>query len=267
MLNRAIVILILMFLSVSPVFSDYLDINGDRIYYRVEGKGEPLLLLHSGIDSSEVFKPVIEELKRDYMLIVIDSRGHGRSSDNGKRPFSYNSFAEDVITVLDRLKIDKVNAVGYSDGGVLCYILGSKYPSRVKKAVACGANYRVEGMTEGTVKWVRESLYPENIKKTYKIIYDEYVRLSPHSDKYPQYINKSREMWLRDPYLTDEQMKSIKVPLLVIGGDRDIIKTEHLLKIKRMVKGAQLCILPDTPHNVFKKSPSLVSGLIKRFLK
>src|SRR6185436_1102382 len=129
----------------------YAEVNHIRIYYEVYGKGEPLLLLHGNSSSISTFDKQIPEFSKHFMVIAVDSRGQGKSSEDGK-PYTYDLFADDMNALLDHLKLENVNIVGWSDGGNTGLIMAMKYPSKVKKLVTMGANVFINN--EVVEKWV-----------------------------------------------------------------------------------------------------------------
>lgn len=106
-------------------------INGNKIYYETYGEGEPLLLLHGNQQSIGVFKDQISEFSKYYKVIAVDTRGQGKS-EAGEKAYSYDLFANDMITLLEQLKIEKTNIVGWSDGGNTGLIMAMQHPSKIK---------------------------------------------------------------------------------------------------------------------------------------
>lgn len=122
---------------------NWVEVNKIKLYYEVYGQGESLLLLHGNSQSINAFSHQIPELSKYYKVIAIDSRGQGRSTEDGLT-YSYDLFAEDINSLLDYLKIDSVNIVGWSDGGNTGLIMAMKYPNRVKKLITLGANIFID---------------------------------------------------------------------------------------------------------------------------
>jgi pimeloyl-ACP methyl ester carboxylesterase len=120
----------------------------------VNGVREPFLLLHGGLSSSEEFRGILPGLAARFRVIALDRGGHGRSADSG-RPFDYAAMAAEVNAFLQRIGVESAYVLGFSDGGVAGYQLAARYPQRVKRLIAIGANARVEGMTEDIAAWIR----------------------------------------------------------------------------------------------------------------
>jgi len=246
--------------------SGYIEIKKVRLYYEIHGEGMPLLYLHGGLSSSLDFSKYVPELSKHFKVITFDRRGHGRSNDNDE-DFSYASMAEYTNLFLDRIGISKAFVIGWSDGGVVGYHLASKYPSKVIKLIAVGANYLVEGMTESSIEWIKSQMTVEEISRTYPSVESDFKKLNPVPNNFKNFIIKTREMWLRDPYISKADFEKINVPVLLIAGDRDDIRLEHMFEMYALLKYSQLCILPNTTHFVFDEYDDTVTKIISEFLK
>ncbi len=252
-----------------PVVSStngYAEINSVKLYYQITGEGEPLLLLHGGLGGSEHFERIIPELAKSFKVISVDRRGHGRSFDNAE-PYSYAGMADEMKAFLDQIQVAAVDIIGFSDGGVVGYHLASTYPEKVNKLVAVGANYRVDGMTQATIDWARDRLTPENLIADLPAVEQGYTATNPQPENYAEFVQRSRELWLRDPYLTDEQMKGIQAPVLFVVGEKDAIRIEHVLEMRTLVEEPHLCVLPGATHFVLSEQPEIVLPIIMNFFK
>ena len=244
----------------------YIEINNVKLYYEIFGQGYPLLYLHGGLSSGKDFQKYITEFSKNFKVITIDRRGHGRSFDNNK-PYSYSSMADDMNLFLEYLNIDSAFVIGWSDGGVVGYHLASKNPSKVKKLVAVGANYLVNGMTKSSIDWITNQLTVEKISLSFPEVENEYKKLNPNPDNFSKFINNTREMWLRDPYILKEDFIKINIPVLLIAGDKDDILLEHMIEMYSLLKKSQLCILPNTTHFVFDEYSDTVTKILSEFLE
>jgi pimeloyl-ACP methyl ester carboxylesterase len=244
----------------------YFEINNVKLYYEILGKGESLLYLHGGLSSSKDFRKYILEFSKNFQVITIDRRGHGRSFDNNE-PYSYSSMADDMNLFLKYLKIDSAFVIGWSDGGVVGYYLASKNPSRITKLIAVGANYLVNGMTKSSIEWITNQLTVENISKSFPEVEKEYKKLNPHPENFDNFINKTRNMWLHDPYISKEDFIKINIPVLLVAGDKDDIRLDHMIEMHSLLKKSQLCILPNTTHFVFDEYNDIVTKILIDFLK
>lgn len=243
----------------------YAEVRGQRLYYQISGQGPNLLLLHGGLSSGECFAKILPALSERFRVITVDRVGHGRSSDSGE-PFVYASMAEETKSFLDLLGISSTLVLGWSDGGVVGYHLASRYPGLVTKLVAVGANTRVDGMAADAVQWLEGRSDPESLLVDLPDVAADYRRLSPHPERLLDFLKRSRDLWLRDPYITPDELKRIESPVLLIAGDRNDIRVEHLLELRTSLKHARLCILPGASHFVMQEKPHLMLPIVLDFL-
>jgi len=224
-----------------------------------------LVILHGGLGPGGHYQHNIPEFQKHFRLITIHTRGHGKSSDNDT-PFSYSSFADDVNNVLEHLHVKSTNVIGFSDGGVIGYQVAAKYPEKVKKLITVGSNYKVEGLTAGTLDWTKNSLSPKYVSENMPDIKKTFTTLNPNPENFDNYINKTQKMWLRDPYVNEELFKSIQSPILILAGDNDAITLEHLIEMHTLLENSQLCIIPDATHFVLSEKPEIVNKICLDFL-
>ncbi len=235
------------------------DINGIKLYYATLGKGPPVVLLHGGLGNSDYWGLQAKALARRHKVILVDSRGHGRSSRNDK-PFGYDLMADDVVALLDKLKVKRADIVGWSDGAILGIDLAIRYPDRVGKIFAFAANTVTSGVKEGVEKNPTFAAYIERAGK-------EYAKLSPTPKEYEAFVGQISQMWASQPSWTDVQLKAIKSPVLVVDGDHDeAIKRDHTDYIAATIPGAGLLILPNASHFAFLQDPALFNAALIGFL-
>ncbi len=243
----------------------YADVKGQRLTYRISGSGPNLLLLHGGLSSSEDFDRVLPNLEKSFRVITVDRGGHGRSSDSGE-PFAYSAMAEEMKAFLDVVGVTSTAILGWSDGGVVGYHLASRYPRLVTSLVAIGANTRVDGMAAETVAWIRAKSTPESLLADVPGVADRYRRLSPAPERLLDFLRRSRDLWLRDPYIAPDDLKRIEAPVLLLAGDTRDIRVEHLLEIRASLRQARLCILPGASHFLLQEKPHLLLPIVLDFL-
>jgi pimeloyl-ACP methyl ester carboxylesterase len=246
------------------VTSGYAEINSVELYYEIIGGGEPLLLMHGGLGGSEHFAAMIPGLAEHFQVITVDRRGHGRSPDS-EEEYSYSAMAAEMAAFLDYLEIPSARMIGFSDGGVVGYHLAGSFPEKVEKLVAVGANYRVGGMTEESISFMRDRLTVEGLRELYPTVEESYNANNPQPENYPEFIRKSRAMWLRDPYVEDDIMKAIEAPVLVLLGDKDAIRIEHALETRTLVRDSHICVIPDASHFVLTEKPQLMLQIVADF--
>jgi pimeloyl-ACP methyl ester carboxylesterase len=238
--------------------SGYAPVNGIRIWYAVFGEGQPVIMLHGGLANANYWGNQVPELARHYKVIVMDSRGHGRSTRDA-RPYGYDLMADDVVALLDYLKIDKVAVVGWSDGAILDLAL--RHPARVSKVFSFAANTETDGVVEGVEKNPTFAAYIERAGH-------EYEALSATPKEYDAFVDQISKMWATQPHWTADQLKTINVPVVVVDGDHDeAIKRPHTEQIAAQIPGAGLLIQPNVSHFSFLQDPPQFTGDVLRFLQ
>jgi pimeloyl-ACP methyl ester carboxylesterase len=225
----------------------YANVNGLSLYYEIHGEGVPLLLLHGGTASIEAFSMEIPFFAKQFQVIAVEQMGHGRTADAMDREFHYHDMAEDTVALMDLLEIESALVFGASDGGILGLDMAIHHPERVRELAVTGSNFRTEGYVEGVLNWL-VTVQPEDWPSEMREIYE---RLSPDGPSHwPVVFERIQRMWSVEPDYTLEQMASIKAPMLVIVGDRDLITLEHSVEMFRVIPGAQLCVVPNAGHGV-----------------
>lgn len=235
----------------------YIQVNDIKMYYEIYGKGEPLLLIHGNKTGIKGWSPQIESFKKHYKVIAIDCRGRG-NSELGKDSLSYTQQAKDISVFIEKMKLDSVNIVGKSDGGIIGILLGIHYPKHIKKIVAFGSNMQPDST----------ALYPETIAeiKAERIHAEKMLALKDTSKNWKIEYLRNR-MMEHQPNITAEDLHKITVPVLVMSCDRDVIKEEHTFFIYKNIKNSNLSIFPGEVHGVTRKNPELFNSTVIKFLK
>lgn len=249
---------------VMPMTSSFAEIGSVKLFYEITGAGEPLLLLHGGLGGSEHFAKIVPMLAESFEVITVDRRGHGRSYDNDE-PYAYATMADEMDAFLDHLQIDSARILGFSDGGVVGLHLAATYPQKVTQLVAVGTNFRVAGMTPETIDFLTNQMTPENLGTVLPAIEENYRAMNPQPENFASFIERSHALWLRDPYLTDQQMTEIEAPVLFVVGEHDAIRLEHVLEMRGLVENSQLCVLPGATHFVLTEKPEVVLPILVDF--
>jgi pimeloyl-ACP methyl ester carboxylesterase len=219
-------------------------VNDIEMYYEVHGAGEPLILLHGGFGNTENFANSIPVFAKEFRVIAVDSRGQGRTSDSGQ-PLSYSLMVSDVVGIMDVLHIAKAHIVGWSDGGIIGLGLALHHPDRVMKLVTDAPNFTPEGITAEFHDFVQNATY----EQWDEIVGADYRRLSPDPEHLPVMVEKCRAMWLTQPNFTQEELRSIHAPTLVIdGANDDLIRVDHVTELAKLIPNAKLVLLADTGH-------------------
>ena len=234
-------------------------VNGVSLYYATIGHGPPVVLLHGGLANSDYWGKQVAALAPHHLVILVDSRGHGRSTRDA-RPYGYDLMADDVAALLDSLHIAKADVVGWSDGAIVGLDLALRHPERLGKVVAFAANTMTSGVQEGVEK---NPTFARFIARAGH----EYARLSATPKEYKAFVAQISRMWETEPNWTDAQLKTIRSSVLVVDGDHDeAIKRAHTEYIAATIPGAKLVILPDTSHFAFLQNPTLFNASVLHFL-
>jgi pimeloyl-ACP methyl ester carboxylesterase len=235
------------------------DANGISIHYAVYGAGSPVILLHGGLASADYWGNQIPALALHHTVIAMDSRGHGRSTHD-PRPYGYDLMADDVVALMDVLKVPTADIIGWSDGGILGLDLAIRHPDRVGKIFAFAANTVTSGVIDGVEKTPTFAAFIERAGH-------EYAAHSATPKEYDAFVEQISKMWASQPNWTDAQLKGITAPVLVADGDHDeAIKREHTEYIAATIRGAGLLILPNASHFAFLQDPGLFNYAVLHFL-
>jgi pimeloyl-ACP methyl ester carboxylesterase len=242
-----------------PDSSGYAPVNGIRLWYAVFGQGEPVVFLHGGLANADYWGHQIAPVAQHHQVIVVDSRGHGRSTRDA-RPFGYDLMADDVVALLDFLNIRQAAIVGWSDGGIIGLDLAIRHPGRVSKLFAFAANTDPSGVVDGVEKNPTFAAFIERAGREYK-------QQSATPGDYAAFVDAISKMWATQPNWTAEQLSAIKLPVLVVDGDHDeAIKRPHTEQIAARIPGAGLLILPETSHFAFLQDPDQFTWHVVHFL-
>ena len=234
----------------------YLPINGAKIYYEEYGTGEPLLIIHGNNGSIESMENQIEYFRNKYRVIVADNRGHGKS-ELKTDSLTYVQITKDWEAIVNYLKLDSINIVGWSDGGIIGLKMGISGKSKIKKIVAMGANLRPD--STAVHSWaIKHDL--KSLKMIKSKIQEE--NTSQNWDLQKQLL----EIMLVQPNIPTKDLSKIKAKVLIMAGDEDITKNEHSLEMYENIPKAQLCIMPGETHFTPVSNPKLFNEIVNRFL-
>jgi pimeloyl-ACP methyl ester carboxylesterase len=257
----------------------YAQVNGINLYYETHGAGRPLILLHGGLGSGEMFGPILPTLAERHQVIAVDLQGHGRTADID-RPIDIRLMADDIAALIDHLGLDKPDLVGYSLGGGVALQTAVKYPAKVRRLVAAAANIR------------RDAIYPEMLAQQGQVnaaaaefmkdtpMYELYQRVAPRPEDFPRLLDKMGESMAKDFDFTEE-VRGLQVPTLIVAADADMAPPSHYVEVFRLLDGGlrdggwmgegrpqgghALAILPGLTHyNIF--SSPLFAAVTLAFL-
>ena len=243
----------------APVATGNAPVNGIEMYYATYGAGDPVLLIHGGLGHGDVWASQVIDLSKDHLVIVADSRGHGRSTRT-EEPFGYDLMASDYLALLDYLKIDKVDLVGWSDGGIIGLDIAMSHPERLDHLFAHAANITTDGVDPSVAE---DTVFNGYIGK----MGEAYVKMSPTPDQFESFVAQISDMWATQPNWTDAQVAAITVPTAIVVGEYDeAILRAHTEKIAALIPGAKLVILPGVSHFAMLQAPDEYNAAIRALI-
>ena len=249
-------------LTPAPIATDRsgeAEANGIKIHYAVYGQGSPVIFLHGGLANTGYWGNQVPAVAAHHTVILMDSRGHGRSTRDA-RAYGYDLMADDVVALMDVLQIPKADVVGWSDGGILGIDLAMRHKERVGKVFAFAANTVTSGVVEGVEKNPTFAAYIERAGH-------EYAEHSATPKEYDAFVDQISKMWADQPNWTDDQLKAIDTPILVVDDDHDeAIKRPHTEYIVATIPHAGLLILRNASHFAFLQDPDQFNFAILHFL-
>lgn len=243
-----------------PASSSFASVKGVKLWYAVYGKGTPVILLHGGLANSNYWGKLIPELvDHHFQVIVIDTRGHGRSSRD-ETPYSYPLLASDVLAVMDHLKIKKAAIVGWSDGAITGLYLAIHAPQRITQLFAYGANSNFREIKEDALLHPTLIRYSLRAEKEYKL-------LSATPENFETFDSAVSEMESTQPDFSKAELNSISIPVCIADGTHDeFVKPDNVHYMAENIPDAQLQWIEDTSHFSMLQSPKLFNDLVITFL-
>jgi pimeloyl-ACP methyl ester carboxylesterase len=246
----------------NPEAGNYFNVGDANLYYEVYGQGKPFVLLHGGVYGYiDEFQPFIELLSKNYQVICIATRGHGKS-EAGTGDFSFQQRAEDAYKLIRSITKDSVIVLGFSDGGYSAFRLATIHPELVKKLIVIGAaDYATN------TKRQKFNYTPEGLMQYDSAFFKSRLALMPEPQRWKEILTKVSKMYNED--ITGiETFKKIKCPTLIIGGDRDdYISPEAMVSCAKAIPNSRLSIIPGCSHVVFFCNFPAVREAIGPFLK
>ncbi|MGA7733772.1 MAG: alpha/beta hydrolase [Chloroflexia bacterium] len=243
----------------------YIQANGLDIYFEEHGEGNPLLLIHGGILTSDSWQPYLAAFAEHYRVITPDSRGHGRTA-NPTGSMSFGLLAADMAALVQALDLRKPLICGYSDGGQVALEIGMRYPDLPQAIVVGGAHLE---LTEGSRRWVRSILGDE---ASPDVDIEQFERDNPgfaaglqqdHGpDNWKTLLKQIKPMWNARLNYTVDDFTRVVAPTLVLLGDRDgFVPVEDGVGMYRLLPNAEFAVVPGANHTDFIFSPAKVTLL------
>ena len=237
--------------------------NGTSTFYRREGEGTPVWLLHGGLEDGRDWEWLFNALITNWTVTLPDRRGHGRTPDV-EGEFTYRLITDDVIAAIEAMETEPVTIVGFSDGAIIALELAGRRADLVRSVVAISGNMTADGLDE---VFLPRLANPEPDAPRLAPIRDAYGEVSPDGiGHWSMIYTKMCACGLAGPGLTTADLASIAAPTLLICGDDDAVTLEHAVEMFRALSSGQLAVLPGTTHVLGHEKPDLLQGLVKDFL-
>ena len=238
---------------------NYVQAGDAKIYYEVYGKGSPVLILHGGgVGVPYEMGKVIDDLKNNHLVIVMSTRGHGRS-EIGHSPLTYEQKANDASAVVKAVTNKPVKVIGFSDGAYSAYKFAAMYPAQVERIVAIGAGTLKAGYFSGEMNL-------DGLAQIDSQFIDEQKKIRPEPERWQEFCNDYMKFWNKMS-VGEEIFGAIKCPVLFIVGDED----DHapvvtVLEAHQMTKNSRLCVIPKAWHSAFNDNYEVVKPAIMQFI-
>lgn len=257
-----------------PVKSGKLAVNGLDYYYEIHGKGEPLLVLHGGLGSIDMFGPVLPALAAKRQVIAVDLHGHGRTA-LGTRTVNMSDMGNDMAGIVDALGFPQVDVFGYSMGGAVALRFAIQHPAKVRRLALLSAGFAQDGFFPEMLPQQAAvgAAMAEQMKGT--PMHESYVAVAPHPEDFPKLLDQMGA-WMRQPYDWSAEVAKLPMPVLLVYADHDMFRPEHEVKFFQLLGGglkdagwqrehmskARLAILPDHTHYDVFLAPELAPTVL-----
>jgi pimeloyl-ACP methyl ester carboxylesterase len=245
----------------TPDASGLAPVDGIKLWYAVFGASHPdtVLLLHGGLANSDYWGKLVPALARTYRVLVIDSRGHGRSSRNAT-PIGYELMAQDALALLDTLHIQRAAVVGWSDGAITGLKIAIHHPERLTGLFAFAANSDPSGVKDVQASPVFKAFIAR--------AGSEYARMNPTPDGYKAFDADIEKMWAHEPNMSAATLRAIRARVWIVDADHDeAIKRDNTDFMAAHIPGAYELILPGVSHFAFLQDPVMFNFAVEHFLK
>lgn len=218
----------------------YSEINGIRMYYEIHGEGNPLVLIHGGGSTIETnFGKILPLFAKNHKVVVMELQAHGRTADRNK-PLSFEQDADDVATLLNSLQIKKADVLGFSNGGQTAIEMALRHPELINKLILASTFIN------------RDAVSPEfwdifknaSLKNMPKPLKDGFLKVNNDSVALLKMFNRDVERMQNFKGWSDDQIRSIKAPTLIMNGTKDVASIEHATGMHHLIPNSDLVILP-----------------------
>ena len=237
------------------------SVNGARLYFAVFNKTgkDPVILLHGGFSSSEDWGFEVPRLANTHQVIVMDTRGHGRSTMD-EQPFSYDLFASDLKGLMDLLQVQKASVVGWSDGGITGLVMAMKYPAYIKKLFTYGSNYNKSGEKDEPFDSALAVKFMNRAKENYR-------KISPTPDGFTHLRTQLIKLYSTQPNLDTILLQRIHLPVVIGCGEYEQFYTRgHFESLAKLIPDARLAVMSAVSHGGPIQDPVAFHAEVTRLL-
>ncbi len=242
--------------------SGTVNVNGIDMYHAIYGDadGTPILLIHGGLAHGDIWAAQVADLMQDHTVIVADTRGHGRSTNDGSE-YTYARLAADYLALLDQIGVDRVHLVGWSDGANIGYSISQTNPERLASHFAHAGNITLDG--------VDPSVETNEVFGTYVgMMAGDYAEMSPTPDGFENFLGAVAKMWGSSKPGGPDALKSVTVPTLVVQSEFDeAILMDHSKMIAGIMPSADFLVLEDVSHFASFQAADEYTDAIRKFIE
>jgi pimeloyl-ACP methyl ester carboxylesterase len=252
----------------------YAEVNGINLHYTEQGEGEPLVLLHGGLGSTDMVAPLIPGLAEHRRVIAVDLQGHGGTADID-RPIRYELMAEDIAALIKHLGLGQTDVMGYSFGGSTALRTAIQHPELVRRLVVVSIPFARSGWFPEVLAGMAQ-MGPESAEAMKPSpLYQSYARVAPRPEDWPVLHTKMSDLLTQD-YDWSAEVAALGVPTLVACADADSIAPAHMVEFWRLLGGglrdagwdaadrpaSRFAVLPGATHYDVLFSPGLLPAAL-----
>jgi pimeloyl-ACP methyl ester carboxylesterase len=242
----------------------YVDANGVRTYWEVEGDGEPLVLLHGGLCAIETLDGLRRELADRYRVYLPERRGHGRTPDVDG-PYSYGLFAADTIGFMQAVGLSRAHLLGFSDGATVALLVALRRPDLVHSHVHIGQPVNLDGIQPELRDVLSLATMPQGMLPP--VLRELYEAVSPDgAEHWDAVVDKAWQMIRTEPNLDVAELAAVTAPTLIMVAEHDIPTVAHAEQISRALPSGHLVVVPNAGHGLPMEKPDVAAHLVLDFL-
>ena len=240
----------------------YALVNGLKMYYEIEGTGDPLVYLPPafGFAGLRSFPSLVQR----HSVVTVDFQGHGRTADIPERPITLEQNAKDVVGLLKYLGVSKADFFGESYGGVIATMLALRHPELVGRVATYGGTFGLPQIALN-MEMLRFNVGPTADSRGFQFQRESYKKVAPDPDYWPNFWSKVCSIQWGG--FLNEELVSIQAPILIAVGDHDFVRLEHALDTFKLIPNAELAVIPDAGHFALFSEQERVIPVVEHFLE